>query len=185
MMDDLEQLERRLTRITAPGGPETNEAIATELDAEDTELRMGWLALGDLLRRADAIESMPTLRMPAAAMPMPIRSMPASRAATWRHLTMAATAAAIVASLMVALTLPVGQQSQLPNGAAIATSGSSVAPSGASVAVAPWKETIDDEIESAGAAVREAQNALAVASASDQIQYQIEMFRMELDSNPW
>lgn len=164
MNAELEQLERRMTQITASAGAEP-------LGGEDAELRLGWLALGEALRRADADRPMPALRMPPAV--PAVLPAPAGARRTYRHLAAAVAAAALVASLLMALTVPTARQTGLP--------GDSVGASD----LGPWTEAIDAEIASAREAAREARTSMAISSASDHIQYQMEILQKDLDSSPW
>ena len=176
MNDELKELERRLTLATA-----SRLADVKDLDADAADLRAGWLALGELLQRTELDPGEPKLYLPQPAVALRGRL----------GLSIATLALALVASLLIAATLFLRHPAAAPGGATIAqfrptaNAGTVKVPALPANAATAWNDSLDAEIASAGLAVREVrENELAMATASDQIQYQMELLKRELEANP-
>jgi hypothetical protein len=189
MTDDLGKLERRLEQATAP-----RCEAGDELDPEAASLRAGWLALGDLLVAAQSQVEPPMCSVPF---------VPASRRQRWMLLRFAALAASLLIAVSVisylrgrkptasnlADTQPtanpmqhepaVAQNPRTPDSSEVEKT-----PAAASMAEFAWNDSFDQELESAGWAIRQAQSdQFAFASKSDQMQYQLENLRKEFEDS--
>jgi hypothetical protein len=189
MTDDVRELERRMQQATAP----CFEA-GTELDPEIASLRAGWLALEELLVVAQS-----QVEPPMCCVPF----VPTPRRKRWMLMRLAALAASLLITVTV-ISYLAGKKpttSDLANAKPAATPAQhepAVAqiprtpdspapqktPAVASKAELAWNDSFDQEIESAGWAVRQAQlDRYAFASKSGQMQYQLEDLKKEIEDS--
>lgn len=189
MNDDSHELERRLEQATAPPG--VDEA---PLDPEIARLRAGWLALGELLEAAQPQSSPRPL---AAERPWARAAIIATRPSphtNWLLVVVAALAASLLIAISVTRHIlsatPKTTPSALPSqfardGVKPGHSPQDDGTTAVSDAELAWNSSLDQEIEQAGQAIMQLrQNQLASAAVSDQLQYQLENLRQDIEESP-
>ena len=180
MTDDLKALERRLEQATA-----RQCSGEDSLEPETAGLRAGWLALGELLEAAQPQVDPPLPRLPPLRAQRRRRRLPVAIAALAASLLIAVTFAWHARWTKPAATplpqrLEVAQNGPKPGSSAVKQA--STAPSDAELA---WESSLDQEIETAGQAIRQLQqDQLASATSSGRLQYQLENLRKDIDESP-
>ncbi len=189
MSDELNELKRQMEQATAP-----RFEAGGELESETASLRAGWLALEELLVAAEA-----QIEPPMCSVPF----VPTSR----RRRRMFRRLVALAALLLVAVTLisylagrkqtasELAKTKPVPAPArhepVIARKTATPEPSpGKKTPAAPnkaelaWNDSFDQEFESVGWAIQRAQmDQFAFASKSDELEYQLEGLRKEIEDS--
>jgi hypothetical protein len=180
--DDLEELKRRMEQATKRRG-----LADDSLDPETASLRAGWLALGDLLEAAQP-RNEPLL----GCAPL----TPRIRHGHWWLVRVATLAALVLIAVTVISFVPRARPTIAPFPRLSDVAGGSVRPGSSSPESTPvvsdnaenaeiaWDDSLDEEVELAGQAIRQAQiGQLALVSTSGQIQYELESLRKEIEGN--
>jgi hypothetical protein len=189
MKDDLRQLEAQLEQATAPGF-----LLGENLPPDTASLRSGWLALGSLLDAAQEETPLPLSELPPSPVRRSNRALP---------LVLAALAASLLVTVTILAHLrgekPLPASFSQPSG--IVRNSASPNSNKAAVAIAEqkqteidrpffaneelaWNDSLDDEVESARQAFRHSQQEdFVLASASSEVQYQLETLQIEIDES--
>lgn len=187
MTDEMKDLQNRLEQATSRDCP--NEG---SLDADVAALRAGWLALGELLETAQAqAESRLPRLPPPPAQQRRSRRLPVALAALAASLLVGA---AVAWSLRTAapVSSPVPGPSEIAvketKPAALASKPTpTVTPNRKTIVsrkIEPWSDTLDQEIEMAGRAIRHAgQDQFASVGNAGRVEYQLESLRKDFEDN--
>lgn len=188
MNEDLKKLEERLTLATTADG-----LPGDELDPETASLQAGWLALGELLDKAQPEMEMPVRSVrfrPARSNRRRLATMLAGLAASalvafvgvkyWATSNEVAVSdgPAQVAPRQVVQAMPEPQPSETAD-----TTANAVALAADDAAMA-WNDSFDRDIEQTQFAIQMAsRDPLAWSASPSQIDYQIESMRLEMEKN--
>lgn len=184
---DTKDLETRLEQATSRDCPGEGS-----LDPETAALRAGWLALGELLETAQPQDESPLPQLPPPPAPQ--------RSRRWLPAMIAALAASVLIVAAVAWSMRATTPTGVPAPALSEIADSRGKPAPAVVKPAPavtlrqkpaasgdveaWDDSLDQEIEMAGRAIRHVrQDQLASAADAGRVEYQLETLKKDIEDN--